>query len=110
MKLLFDQNISPRVADILSEDFPDSKHVVDLQMDQVADLDLWNYAKENGFCIVSKDADFGDWAQIFGYPPALVWLRMGNCSTRDLITQLKSRAENIRKLGQEGHPWVLVIL
>lgn len=109
MKLLLDQNIAPRVAEILAGDFPGSKHVSELGLASVSDLEIWNFAKEQGFCVVSKDSDFSDWAQLFGYPPALVWLRVGNCSTRDLITKIRSRSEEIRKLGDDDQPWVLVI-
>lgn len=109
MKLLFDQNVSPRVAEILEEDFPGSTHVMQLGLSERPDLELWQYAKENGFCIVSKDSDFGDWAQVFGCPPTLVWLKVGNISTRDLITKLRTHADEIRGLGKENEASVLVI-
>ena len=109
MKLLFDQNLSPRLSQILTEDFPDSKHVLDLGLDQTPDLDLWKFARDSGYCIVSKDSDFGDWAQVFGSPPPLVWLRVGNCKTRDLVTKLSRNAERIHSLGAKGNAWVLVI-
>lgn len=48
MKLLFDQNLSPRLSQILTEDFPDSKHVLDLGLDQTPDLDLWKFARDSG--------------------------------------------------------------
>ncbi len=110
MKLLFDQNLPPRLVGILSVDFPGSAHVAELGMDRAADLDLWTFAKENGYCVVTKDSDFGDWAQVFGYPPAVVWLRVGNCSTRDLITKLRAKKEQIARLGNPDEPWVLVII
>jgi len=56
MKLLFDQNLSPRLSQILAEDFPDSKHVLELGLDQTPDLDLWKFARDSGYCIVSKDS------------------------------------------------------
>ena len=110
MKLLFDQNISPRAAKILGRDFPGSAHVLELGLDEKPDLELWEYAKENDFCIVSKDSDFGDWAQIFGCPPTLVWLRVGNCSTRDLIAKMRAHAVLIHRLGKENEHSVLVIM
>ena len=110
MKLLFDQNLSQRIPDILAREFPGSKHVAELRLADAPDLQLWTYAKENDFCIVSKDSDFGDWAQLFGCPPPLVWLRVGNCSTRDIITKLRANSQGIQQLGKENHPWVLIIL
>lgn len=109
MKLLIDQNLSPRVAQILSQEFSGSKHVQEVGLDFAPDSEVWNYAGQHGFCIVSKDSDFSDWAQVFGFPPAVVWLRVGNCSTRDIITKLRNRAGEIQKLGAEGDAWILVI-
>ena len=80
-----------------------------LGLDQAPDLVLWTYAKENRYCIVSKDSDFGDWAQIFGHPPPLVWIKVGNCSTRDIVGKLRRNADKIKHLGDEGNMWALVI-
>jgi predicted nuclease of predicted toxin-antitoxin system len=60
MKLLFDQNLSPRLVTLLADLFPDSAHVYQLGLDQVLDLEVWNYAKDHNFIVVSKGADFGE--------------------------------------------------
>ncbi len=110
MKLLFDHNLSPRTCSILAADFPGSKHVHELGLEQAADWEVWQFAKANGYCIVSKDSDFSDWGQVFGFPPAVVWVRTGNCSTKDIITKLRRKTDAIRALGQDGQPWILVLL
>lgn len=110
MKLLFDHNLSPRIPAILSAEFPGSKHLHELGLDRAADLAIWEFAKVNGYCIVSKDSDFSDWGLVFGFPPTIVWVRTGNCSTRDIISKLRRRTEAIRSLGQDGKPWILVLL
>ncbi len=58
MKLLFDQNLSFRLARQLALLFPDSAHVRLLGMDQQGDLLIWRFARDHGFVVVTQDADF----------------------------------------------------
>ena len=58
MKLLFDQNLSPNLVNLLADLFPNSTHVQDAGLDAVEDTELWDYARNNDYLIVSKDADF----------------------------------------------------
>ncbi|NET02299.1 MAG: hypothetical protein F6K61_17360 [Sphaerospermopsis sp. SIO1G1] len=81
MRLLFDENLSPKLCTRLSDIFPDSLHVRDVGMKATVDPVVWNYAKDNDFIIVSKDADMHDLSLLFGNPPKVIWLRLGNCST-----------------------------
>ena len=87
MKLLFDQNLSPRLPALLADIYPDSAHVIPLRLDEAEDLEIWDYAREHCFVIVSKDADFQVRSQLFGAPPKVVWVRLGNCS-RDAVERL----------------------
>ncbi len=43
-----------------------------------------DFAKENGFALVSIDADFVDLNTIIGVPPKIIWLRTGNLTTRSI--------------------------
>ena len=58
MKLLLDQNLSPRLVTILSAVYPGSTHVRTVGLHAADDDRVWTYAAEQGFVIVSKDADF----------------------------------------------------
>ena len=60
MKLLFDQNLSPRLIARLADLFPESMHVSDVDLDRVGDLEVWRFAGERGYTIVSKDSDFNE--------------------------------------------------
>ncbi len=66
MKLLFDQNISFRITRKINPIFPDSKQVRELGLEDISDIGIWNFAKTNGFVIVTFDADFADIANING--------------------------------------------
>jgi predicted nuclease of predicted toxin-antitoxin system len=84
LKLLFDQNISFRILPKILECFPDSAQVHELNLANKTDKQVWQYAKSNGFSIVTFDADFNDLATLFGHPPKIIWLRLGNTSTQIL--------------------------
>jgi predicted nuclease of predicted toxin-antitoxin system len=92
MKLLFDENLSPRLVKLLTDLFPDSVHVRDVGLKAADDPDVWTYAKDHGLIICSKDSDMHQRSFLFGYPPKIIWVRLGNCSTDDVAQLLR---ENI---------------
>ena len=101
MKLLFDQNLSPRLVDLLSDVFAGSVHVRTVGLDRSTDEAVWSHARENGLVIVTKDSDFQERSQITGSPPCVVWIRRGNCSTSDIAAILRTHAAQISMLGGE---------
>ncbi len=107
MKLLFDQNFSPRLVSLLSDIYPESNHVFELGLDQSPDLDVWNYARDHEFIIVSKDADFSDLSTIHGFPPKLVWLRLGNCTTDDIVAALRAERDTVQQMVDDSNTGVL---
>ncbi len=84
MNLLFDQNISYRITQLLEDIFPESKQVRNLKLENSTDRQIWDYARENHYCIVTFDSDFYDLSLVRGSPPKIIWLRMGNTSTKSL--------------------------
>ncbi len=109
MKLLFDQNLSPKLVQALSDAFPGSKHVQDLGLEAGADLDVWHAAAEAGFCLVSKDSDFHQMSFVFGHPPKVIWIRRGNCSTKDVESLLRGHVEDIAKFVESEEAAFLTI-
>ena len=89
MKLLFDENLSPRLAIVLADLFPDSTHVRNVGLKSSDDPVVWKYAVENEFVIISKDSDMHDRSLFFGFPPKVIWIRLGNCSTADVETLVR---------------------
>ncbi|PSB26808.1 DUF5615 family PIN-like protein [Stenomitos frigidus] len=96
MKLLFDENLSPKLPSRLSDRFPNSLHVRDIGMKATIDSIVWDYAKDNNLMIVSKDADMHDLSLVLGKPPKVIWLRLGNCSTRQVENLLRREFNAIR--------------
>jgi predicted nuclease of predicted toxin-antitoxin system len=109
MKLLFDQNISPKLVNSLADIFPGSIHVINVKLDKAFDSELWNFAKDNDYIIVSKDADFAERSLLFGYPPLVLWIRRGNCSTTDIINILKENFDLIKSFIDTKHSGLLNI-
>jgi predicted nuclease of predicted toxin-antitoxin system len=81
VKLLLDENLSPRLIGVLQDCYPESLHLRDCGLRGASDAEIWRYAKEEGFAIVSKDSDFAQRSFLLGGPPKVVWLRIGNCTT-----------------------------
>lgn len=99
MKLLFDQNVSPRLARGLADIYPDSIHVREVGLRDAADAEIWEYAKRNGFTIVSKDSDFQQRSLLYGHPPKFIWLRMGNCPVGAIEVLLRRHSVAIHTFG-----------
>jgi predicted nuclease of predicted toxin-antitoxin system len=69
VKLLFDENLSPRLVALVEDLFPESAHVHRCGLGRSEDAAIWEYAKSNGFTVVSKDSDFQERSVVFGSPP-----------------------------------------
>jgi predicted nuclease of predicted toxin-antitoxin system len=109
VKLLFDENLSHKLARRLADIFPDSIHVRDVGLKATDDPHVWDYARDNNFMIVSKDADMHDLSLVFGNPPKVVWVRLGNCSTRQ-VEELLRREFGVIKLFYEDDTVSLLVL
>ena len=89
MKLLFDQNLSHRLVYLLAVEFSGSQHVRDVGIASASDPFIWKNAAASGYQIVSKDTDFQQRSLLLGWPPKVVWVRLGNCSTQEVVEQLR---------------------
>ena len=97
MKLLFDQNISFRIVKKVENFLPLAMQVRLLGLENSTDYEIWDYAKVNGYTIVTFDTDFYDMSLIKGTPPKVVWLRLGNTSTQNLALILQQNYELIKQ-------------
>ena len=97
MKLIFDENLSPKMVAALADIFPDSVHVDRIGLGGASDNDVWQYAKDNGFTLVSKDSDFYDKSILYGSPPKVIWIKRGNCTNRQIQLLLRNKADMINE-------------
>ena len=109
MKLLFDENLSPKLARYLADLFPGSTHVRDVGLKTSDDPLVWAYAQNNNLIIVSKDGDMHDRSLVFGFPPKVIWVRLGNCSTRDVENLLRREFAAIKKFYEDDYASFLAL-
>lgn len=95
MKLLFDENLSHRLVAALDDVYPGSIHPRDCGLRGASDDEIWRYARDNGYVIVSKDSDFSQRSALRGSPPKIVWLRVGNCTTTRAEFVLRNALEKL---------------
>jgi len=97
MKILLDANISWKLVNILKPVFGECSHVDLIGLDvPVEDIDIWNYAQDNGYIIVTKDNDFVDLLEVKGFPPKVVLLKTGNNSSQALAALLNKTEPMIK--------------
>ena len=109
MKLLLDENLSDRVLPQILDLYPGSMHVKLHGLVQTSDTLIWSFAKEQGYIIVSKDADFHQRSLVFGHPPKLVFLRVGNCPTSRITELLRSNYVLLSAFGSDPDSSILVL-
>jgi predicted nuclease of predicted toxin-antitoxin system len=109
VRLLFDQNVSRHLLRHLAIEYPDSRHVTDVGLDTATDAEIWAWAGEHDYMIVSKDSDFRQLAFLHGPPPKAVWLRMGNASTLDIFTVLRDHLDDVTAFAATEDEALLVL-
>ena len=102
MKLLFDQNLSPRLPALLAAEYPGSAHLRSFGLAAATDSVVWAFAAAGGYAVASKDSDFEQRALVYGHPPKVVWLRVGNCATATVAELLRLRLQDL--LAFEADP------
>lgn len=107
MKLLFDQNMSPRLVSRLADLFPNSTHVMEAELDQSLDREVWDYAGQHDYLIVTKDVDFSEISVLRGFPPKVIWIRRGNCSTQDIENILRENHASIEAMDEDANTGIL---
>ena len=115
MKLLYDHNLSPKLIRRLADLFPNLDHLFPLRLHEADDSAIWEYAKANAFVIVSKDSDFSDRSVLYGHPPKVIRLHLGNCTTDNVETLLRTHSDLISDFEKDQQrgclhlppaPWV----
>ena len=96
MKLLLDENLSFRLVARLQPDFPGTTQVRLESLEMVTDIEIWKFAKSQGFTLVTQDSDFHELSLMQGPPPKIIWLKCGNQSrtfVAELLIKHKSAIE-----------------
>ena len=108
MKFPVDVNLSPKLAAQIQDLFPGSTHVYRRQLGPRDDL-IWNYARDHGFAVLSKDSDFYRLSVMKGAPPKVVWLQVGNAGTVEIAALLRSLASELEQFDVDKEASLLVL-
>lgn len=110
LKLLFDENLSPKLVVALADLFPGSTHVDRIGLGSAMDDEIWEYARREGYTLVSKDSDFHEKSLLRGYPPRVIWIKRGNCTNRQVEMILRNRVEQVGAFLNDPEAAFLVLL
>ena len=110
MKLLFDQNISYRLVSQLQDMLPESRQIRECGLENSTDKQIWEYAKENDYIIVTFDGDFYDFSLVWGHPPKIVWIRTFNQTTKNIEKILRKYFEKIKDFKNDSELACLEII
>ena len=97
MPLLIDQNISAKLATRLADLHPGSQSVAFLKLDVADDAAVWAHAKTNGLSILTRDDDFVNLSMLYGQPPKVIQVGIGNCTTDQIESLLRWRADSVQR-------------
>ena len=76
---MLDAHLPPVLARVMAREGYEVVHLFDLDLNAAGDPDIWKYAEENGYVVISKDEDFIRWQSDVRNSPRFVWVRTGNC-------------------------------
>lgn len=85
MKFIIDAQLPPALAAWLIKSGHDATHVKDLNLRDSTDTAIWRYALQTEAIIITKDEDFPKRASQSRQRPCIVWIRVGNCTSRALL-------------------------
>ena len=110
MKLLLDANVSWRLTAQLTEQFGECIHVNKTNLPKPAkDTEIWNFAAQNGYTIITQDTDFLNLFETKGYQPKLILLRVGNMSRKGFETVLFKTKHAIEDLDKNNYGLLEII-
>lgn len=109
VKLLFDENLAPRLARDLADLHPGSAHVREFGLAAAEDEAVWTRAAADEFVIVMKDDDFRQRSFLRGHPPKVIWIRLGNCRTAEVAALLRARYAGVVAFADDAQAALLVL-
>jgi predicted nuclease of predicted toxin-antitoxin system len=74
---------------------------MEVGLDRSLDKEVWNYARQHEYLILTKDVDISELSLIMGFPPKVIWLRRGNCSTHDIENILRENFNSINAMNED---------
>ena len=102
MRFIVDNQLPVALAEHLRKGGFDCEHVLEAGLGDALDSDICRYAELQGRIIISKDEDFFYFAKQREARIQVIWVRLGNCRTSDLLAAIERswpRIESCLKAG-----------
>lgn len=109
MRYLFDQNISHRILKLIPSTYAESTSVKKAGLLNASDREIWEFAKNNRYIIVTQDSDFNYLNSLLGFPPKIIWIRTGNLKTHSIVNILLNNSDEIQKFLHDSNHGCLEI-
>ncbi len=109
MKLLLDENLSPRLVARLNSLFTGLIHVRDVGLKQASDQLIWDWAKENAHSLITADADFLRISHFAGPPPKVIFIEQCDFPFRVMENLLRRNALQISEFEKDSEAAVLTL-
>jgi predicted nuclease of predicted toxin-antitoxin system len=97
-RLLFDQNLSPRLVNQVADRFQGSLHVLDVGLSVAPNAEVLEFAHGQDLVVVTKDKDFADLVTSRGNGPRILWVMLGNVTTDEISKAILDDADSIHRL------------
>jgi predicted nuclease of predicted toxin-antitoxin system len=101
VKFLLDENPSPRLAQRLLSLFGLLMHVRDIGLQRADDRMIWEWAKVNGYTVITTDTDFVAMSQRLGWPPKVIHIEQCDYPLRVIEDILRRNAVRISELDKD---------
>jgi predicted nuclease of predicted toxin-antitoxin system len=102
MRFLIDNQLPVALCSFLSDRGYDVRHVLELGMAEASDLQVSQYASEDGRTSITKDEDFSIMVAMGRCSASVIWVRLGNCRTVVLLESFSKSLDLIVERLQCG--------
>ena len=103
MKFLIDNQLPRRLAGLLTQRGHEAVHVLDVGLGHLTpDFNIWEYASNSGYAVVTKDDDFAELALLNPRPVPVVLVCLGNCRNAVLFTAFEKALDTLCQQIESG--------
>ncbi len=78
-------------------------------MERATDEEIWLYAQQNDYAVVTLDADFHEYSLLRDEPPLIVWLKCGNQPKQIILKKLLDNQDAIKRAYNDPDIWSVEI-
>lgn len=95
--------------ELLQDLLPSSLAARDVNLSTAKDQEVWSFARLRGLVVATKDADFRQRSMLFGPPPKIIWIAIGNCSTQTIANVFRERYPEIISFESDSESALLIL-